>query len=71
MRHRRPGEVHETDLAVVPIGRVDRAPARACDAALRSALVAFRLSRPLGARTVPGLADGRPRFPLGRPDRPG
>ncbi|WP_123818815.1 hypothetical protein [Kitasatospora cineracea] len=32
----RPGEVHETDLAVVPIGRVDRAPARACDAALRS-----------------------------------
>ncbi|MFJ5882111.1 hypothetical protein [Kitasatospora cineracea] len=62
----RPGEVHETDLAVVLIGRVDRAPARACDGAPRSTPVEFRLSRPLGARTVLGLADGRPQFPLGR-----
>ncbi|MEU5382624.1 hypothetical protein [Kitasatospora cineracea] len=63
----RPGEVHETDLAVVLIGRVDRAPARACDAAARSTPVEFRLSLPLGARTVLGLADGRPQLPLGRP----
>ncbi|MFJ5924243.1 hypothetical protein ACIQF6_16750 [Kitasatospora sp. NPDC092948] len=56
----RPGEVHETDRAVVLIGRVDHASSRHCDAALRFTPVEFRLSRPLGARTVLGLADGRP-----------
>ncbi|KDN86254.1 hypothetical protein [Kitasatospora cheerisanensis] len=59
----RPGEVYETDLAVVLIGRTEarRLPAgQACDLALRVTPVEFRLARPLGARVVLGLDDGRP-----------
>ncbi|PJN25059.1 hypothetical protein CG736_16420 [Kitasatospora sp. CB02891] len=59
----RPGEVHETDRAVVLIGRVDPARDQVCDAALRATPVEFRLSRPLGTRAVLGLADGRPQTP--------
>ncbi|MFD8596224.1 hypothetical protein ACFV1L_14620 [Kitasatospora sp. NPDC059646] len=58
-----PGEVYETDLAVVLIGRIAARslPAgQACDLALRVTPVEFRLARPLGARAVLGLADGRP-----------
>ncbi|MGX4736850.1 hypothetical protein [Kitasatospora griseola] len=60
----RPGEVHETDRAVVLIGRTTPAESgRPCNAALLSTPVEFRLSRPLGTRAVLGLADGRPQTP--------
>ncbi|MFF0392467.1 hypothetical protein ACFYS8_27785 [Kitasatospora sp. NPDC004615] len=58
-----PGEVYETDQAVVLIGRtapVTPDPDHVCDAALRATPVEFRLSHPLGTRAVLGLADGRP-----------
>jgi len=58
-----PGEVHETDRAVVLIGRTERHSAQHCDAALRFTPVEFRLSRPLGTRAVLGLADGLPQTP--------
>ncbi|MEV7119001.1 hypothetical protein [Kitasatospora griseola] len=61
-----PGEVHETDQAVVLIGRITPrrlAEGHACNDVLLSTPVEFRLSRPLGARAVLGLADGRPQTP--------
>ncbi|GLW52326.1 hypothetical protein [Kitasatospora phosalacinea] len=61
-----PGTVYETDRAVVLIGRADPrgpGPDGACDAALHLVPVEFRLARPLGTRTVLGLADGRPQLP--------
>ncbi|MFI9786620.1 hypothetical protein ACIHEI_24430 [Kitasatospora sp. NPDC051984] len=56
-----PGEVHETDQAVVLIGRTtpDKSDGP-CTAILLSTAVEFRLSRPLGLRPVLGLGDGRP-----------
>ncbi|MFJ1790373.1 hypothetical protein [Kitasatospora griseola] len=62
-----PGEVHETDRAVVLIGRIT--PVKSglpCNAALLVTPVEFRLSRPLGTRAVLGLADGRPQTPTAR-----
>ncbi|MFJ8438524.1 hypothetical protein [Kitasatospora griseola] len=60
----RPGEVHETDRAVVLIGRTAPTKSgRPCNDLLLSTPVEFRLSRPLGARAVLGLADGRPQTP--------
>ncbi|MFF4338715.1 hypothetical protein ACFY00_02105 [Kitasatospora sp. NPDC001540] len=61
-----PGTVYETDLAVVLIGHATPrrlGPGEVCDASLQIAPVEFRLSRPLGTRTVLGLADGRPQLP--------
>ncbi|OKJ08279.1 hypothetical protein AMK19_19935 [Kitasatospora sp. CB01950] len=63
-----PGEVHETDQAVVLIGRIaPRHPGGgACPASLGHIPVEFRLSRPLGTRAVLGLDDGLPQSPRDR-----
>ncbi|MFD8482483.1 hypothetical protein [Kitasatospora sp. NPDC059673] len=64
-----PGEVHETDQAVVLIGRTTRRrlpEGTACAAWLGFAPVEFRLSHPLGTRAVLGLDDGLPQSPRGK-----
>ncbi len=57
-----PGEVYETDDAVVLIGhtRSKVRPGTACDLALRSSPATFRLSRPLAGRVVLDLFSGAP-----------
>ncbi|MFI9101841.1 hypothetical protein ACIGXA_15105 [Streptomyces fildesensis] len=56
-----PGQVYETKDVVVLIGRVGQLPKDAlCDAALRVTPVQFRLSRPLGTRTVLDAVTGEP-----------
>ncbi|GLW70662.1 hypothetical protein Kpho02_29610 [Kitasatospora phosalacinea] len=61
-----PGTVYETDRAVVLIGHSTPrtlGPNEVCPASANAAPVEFRLSRPLGTRTVLGLADGLPQLP--------
>ncbi|WP_277436741.1 hypothetical protein [Streptomyces sp. SPB162] len=58
-----PGQVYETGNVVVLIGRVGpwRLPEGSlCDAALRTTPARFRLSRPLGDRTVLDVVRGNP-----------
>ncbi|MCM2430106.1 hypothetical protein [Streptomyces sp. RKAG337] len=56
-----PGQVYETKDAVVLIGRVEQLPkGTICDADLRVTPVRFRLSRPLGTRTVLDAVTGDP-----------
>ncbi|RKE18581.1 hypothetical protein [Streptomyces sp. TLI_171] len=68
-----PGTVHETDRAVVLIGRTTPqalGPDEACPAMLGYAPVEFRLARPLGDRVVLGLVDGLPQLPATGPSVP-
>jgi len=57
-----PGEVYETDQAVVMIGRSrsTATPGQACAAVLIARPVTFQLTRPLGNRTVLDLSTGAP-----------
>ncbi|WP_441246656.1 hypothetical protein [Kitasatospora sp. McL0602] len=61
-----PGEVYETDAAVVLIAhsRSTLKAGQACDAAARSGPADFHLGRPLGTRTVLDLATGLPQTPV-------
>jgi hypothetical protein len=69
-----PGEVYETDAAVVLIAHT-RSTARrgaACPAVMGAAPQDFRLTRPLGSRAVLDLGSGLPQAPRsGRPVRAG
>ncbi|MGW4384571.1 hypothetical protein [Kitasatospora sp. NPDC004531] len=64
-----PGEVHETDRAVVLIPpRITPVPPKggACTDIALMTPVEFRLSHPLGPRTVLGFTDGLPQLPRER-----